>query len=241
MTSFQQKLKRAAQRAGIVMADTLAQKLTRHWQLLSEANAHYNLTAIVEPDIATEKHYMDCLIAGAVITSQLKPGATVADIGSGGGFPGLIWAAAWPELKYTLIESSQKKHVFLQEAAIAMEIGNVQILCRRAEEAGRDPDLRAAFTAAVARAVSNLSVLMEYALPLLAQDGLFFAMKGPCPKKELLGAARALELLGGTAADTTYYHLPISDEKRSIVVIHKTSVTPDKYPRRPGLPGKRPL
>ena len=111
----------------------------------------------------------------------------------------------------------------------------------RAEEAGRNPALRAAFDVVTARAVAELNVLAEYSLPLLQEGGFFLALKGPEPQEELAAAAHALELLGGTVEQVLNYSLPSSREGRSVVVIRKSVPTPEKYPRRPGMPSKRPL
>jgi 16S rRNA (guanine527-N7)-methyltransferase len=241
MDIFQKQLVTSAQTAGIFLEKSLMVTLIRHWHLLSEANTRFNLTAIRDPEIAAEKHYVDCLIAGSAITARLNAGGTIADLGSGGGFPGLVMAAVRPEFAYTLIESAQKKAAFLNDCVAAMNLTEVKVLSCWAEAVGHDPLFRGCFSAVVARAVSELAVLAEYALPLLANNGLFFAMKGPAPDDELRAAATALDLLGGTAEDVIHYALPILGEKRSMIVIRKTAATPDKYPRRPGIPIKRPL
>lgn len=241
MNGFRQKLITGAQTAGLSLDETLTKALALHWQRLLEANTRFNLTAITNEDAATDKHYLDCLLAGEAIAPLINAGDTVADIGSGGGFPGLILAAARPELYVTLIESSRKKAEFLEECAAALGIVDLAVFSCRAEDAGRQPDLRGSFSAVTARAVSELSVLAEYALPLLAPNGVFFAMKGPCPREETEKAAGALDLLGGVVEETRYYTLPFSREKRSVVILRKTAPTPDKYPRRPGIPVKRPL
>lgn len=165
----------------------------------------------------------------------------MADIGSGGGFPGLVWAAAYPELSFTLIESSQKKTAFLERSAAGMGLERLQALPLRAEEAGRDPALRGSFHLVTARAVADLAVLAEYALPLLREGGMFMALKGPDPQEELTASAHAVELLGGSTEQVVCYQLPLSGEGRSVVLVRKNAPTPEKYPRRPGMPTKRPL
>ena len=107
--TLQQLIEKLAQEAGLPLKPELAEKLALHWQLLTEANRQFNLTAITDPETAAQKHYLDCLQAAAAVRSWLPQSGQVADIGSGGGFPGLVWAAAYPELSFTLIESSQKK------------------------------------------------------------------------------------------------------------------------------------
>ena len=238
---MQQLIEQLAQQANLPLAAGLAQKLSCHWQLLAEANSHFNITAITDPAAAAEKHYLDCLLAGAAAAAYLPATGAVADIGSGGGFPGLVLAAASPQLDFTLIESSQKKTAFLLESAAQMGLDNLRAVPLRAEEAGRNPSLRAAFDVVTARAVAELNVLAEYSLPLLREGGFFLALKGPEPQEELAGAAHALKLLGGTVAQVLTYSLPCSQEGRSVVVLRKSAPTPEKYPRRPGMPNKRPL
>lgn len=225
---------------GLAGPEHLLQKLACHWQLLSKANACFNLTAITQPEAAAPKHYADCLAAAEALKKLLPQGGKVADIGSGGGFPGLVMAAACPETDFTLIESSRKKTDFLKETASAMGLTGVRALPLRAEEAGRDASLRESFDLVTARAVAELAVLAEYSFPLLKTGGVFFAMKGPDPTEELAAAANALSLLGGECEQILHYELPCG-ESRSLLIIRKKQATPDKYPRRPGMPAKRPL
>lgn len=232
---------KAAAAAGLPLEETLLERLAQHWQLLEEANRRFNLTAITDPELAAEKHYLDCLLALKAAESCWQRPGRIADIGSGGGFPGLVQAAALPQREFTLLESSHKKCDFLNDCAAAMSLPKVEALCWRAEEAGRRDELRGAFALVTARAVAELAVLAEYALPLLEQGGLLLALKGPQPEEELDAAANALRLLGGETQQILRYQLPLSGEGRSVVVIAKTAPTPDKYPRRPGMPSKRPL
>ena len=117
---------------GLAGPEHLLQKLACHWQLLSKANACFNLTAITQPEAAAPKHYADCLAAAEALKKLLPQGGKVADIGSGGGFPGLVMAAACPETDFTLIESSRKKTDFLKETASAMGLTGVRALPLRA-------------------------------------------------------------------------------------------------------------
>lgn len=212
--------------------------LERHWQLLLAANREFNLTAISDPEQAAEKHYADSLLARPAFAG--RPGRAL-DIGSGGGFPGLVLAVACPDWDFTLLEATGKKCAFLERCGRELGLSNVRVLNCRAEEAGRDPALRAGFDLATARAVAPLAVLAEYALPLLRLGGRLAALKGAGWEAELAQAEAALALLGGGVAQAIPQQLPRSGDQRALLLIEKLAPTPDKYPRRPGIPQKRPL
>ena len=215
------------------------EQLALHWSLVKAAQAQFNLTAILEDDQARSKHYLDCLALLPLINTSPAP-RRLLDIGSGGGFPGLVIAVACPQLSVTLLEATQKKCAFLSSCGQQLGLSNLRVINARAEEAGRDPELRGSFDLVSARAVAGLNVLLELALPLLTMGGRLLAMKGEAWQEELAQAAPALTLLGGAARPTYEYSLPGGD-RRAIVDIEKQSPTPDKYPRRPGMPNKRPL
>ena len=221
------------------MDKAFAEKLDIHWQLLEEANSRFNLTALKDTKEAAQKHYLDCLPAAEFVLSRMEKGSRIGDIGSGGGFPGLILALFCPEHKLVLMEAAQKKAAFLEEAAAAMGLKNVQVLAVRAEEAGRDKELRGSFDMLTARAVAEMAVLAEYCLPLLKKDGIFMAMKGAAAAEELEAARTALDILGGVYESSVPY--TVAEAKRELIIIKKSGETPDKYPRRPGMPTKRPL
>lgn len=215
-------------------------RLALHWQLLSAANRAFNLTAITDDVTAAEKHYYDSLLALPALGGAAA-GAAVADIGSGGGFPGLVLAAACPQLRFTLIEATGKKCEFLVDCSQKMHLDNVKVINMRAEEAGRRPELRGQFDYVTARAVAPLAVLVEYAAPLLRVGGSLVAMKGGNFAAERQEAENALRLLHCTAAPTQCHTLPQSGEQRALIIIRKEMETEEKYPRRPGMPHKRPL
>ena len=241
MGNFSERLNEGARIAKLPLSNRLAGLLAQHWQLLQAANRRFNLTAIDDEQTAAEKHYLDCLIA-AQLSDSLWPGdGYAADLGSGGGFPGLVLAAAYPARRFILLDSARKKTDFLNDCAAALDLANAEARPLRAEEAGQQPQLRGCFDCIMARAVAELAVLAEYALPLLRPGGIFLAWKGPEPQAEIAGAAQAMALLGGETRQILSYTLPFSAEGRSLVVIGKSGETPQKYPRRPGMPGKRPL
>jgi 16S rRNA (guanine527-N7)-methyltransferase len=235
------QLKQLAQKAQIEIDQQLLNRLELHWQLLDSANKQFNLTAITDQNAAADKHYLDCLLAGQLLIPQLDLPCAAADIGTGGGFPGLVLAAMLPDNPFTLIESSQKKAAFLGDCAQELALREIKVLPLRAEQAGQQPHLRAGFDLLTARAVAELAVLAEYALPLLKIGGVFAAFKGPKAAEEVSQASKALEILGGAIEKQLDYKLPDSGDSRCLILIRKEQPTPDKYPRRAGMPLKRPL
>ncbi len=224
---------------GLTLPESTIDRLALHWQLVREANRAFNLTAITQDGQAAEKHYLDSLLALPVLR-QLAP-QRVADIGSGGGFPGLVLAAACPELDFLLLEASAKKAAFLADCAARMELPRVQVQQLRAEKAGRDPLLRRSFDLVTARAVAHTAVLCEYALPLLRPGGRLLLYKGPGFPQEAAEAAHALAELNGSLGELRQYTLPQSGEQRILGQVIAGESCNEKYPRREGMPEKRPL
>ncbi|MDO4733409.1 MAG: 16S rRNA (guanine(527)-N(7))-methyltransferase RsmG [Bacillota bacterium] len=230
-------LRSTGERAGIRLDDLAWARLARHWELVQEANSKFNLTAITEREQAVEKHYLDSLLALELLDSL--PGE-ICDLGSGGGFPGLVLAIARPERPITLVEATEKKCVFLEECAAELGLSQLQVVNARAEEAGRDPALRERFPLVTARALAALNVLCEYGLPLLAEGGTLLAYKGAGWEEEVAAAANALDLLNAGLGESRLYQLPGGDQ-RCLLRVEKRGPCPEKYPRRPGMPTKRPL
>ena len=175
-----------------------------------------------------------------VLLDHLGDANTVVDVGSGGGLPGLPLKIARPELKLTLVESDQAKAAFLVQAVARLGLGEVEVVARRAEEVGRDQRYREAFDVAVARALAPMPVLAELCLPLVRVGGRLLAQKTDTEKEEIDAAKHAIELLGGTLEAV---HPAASTARKSGVVVEVTKVraTPDGYPRRPGVPNRKPL
>ena len=211
--------------------------LQTHWQLVQAASARFNLTAVNDEE-AAEKHYRDCLAVRAVLAS-LPAGSRVLDLGSGAGFPGLVLAAVFPALSFTLLDATAKKCDFLRDTAAVMGLSNVDVICGRAEDIGRG-ELRESFGLVTARAVASLRELIELALPLLKTGGALLAYKGAKYQAEIDEAAHALAELRGEIGEVTEYALAGGD-RRALVAVRKLAPTPAKYPRRPGMPHKRPL
>ncbi|MBR5430068.1 MAG: 16S rRNA (guanine(527)-N(7))-methyltransferase RsmG [Firmicutes bacterium] len=211
--------------------------LQRHWQAVQEAGSRFNLTAVADAE-AGDKHYRDCLAAREPVAA-LPSGSRVLDLGSGAGFPGLVLAAVCPEQRFILVDATAKKCDFLRQTAGALALTNVEVVCGRAEELGRG-ELRESCALVTARAVAALRELVELALPLLQHGGRLLALKGGAYGQEIDEASHALSELGGRVSDARTYTLP-GGEQRALVLVEKLAPTPAKYPRRTGLPHKRPL
>jgi 16S rRNA (guanine527-N7)-methyltransferase len=204
-------------------------------RLLLDANARLNLTRVVEPDTVARLHLLDSLAA----LPMLPPAGTVADLGSGGGVPGIVLALARPDLRWTLVDSVGKKADALRGFVAALGISNVEVLAERVEVLGRGP-ARESFDLVTARACASLPVLAEYALPLLRVGGTLLAWKGRISSEELAAGAAASELLGGGVPEVRPTGVAALGDHR-FVVIGKRRPTEPRWPRRPGEPARRPL
>ncbi len=207
--------------------------------LLLEWNAHTNLTAITDPLEIEVKHFLDSL----TLLRAMRPaaGTRVVDVGSGAGFPGVPLKIVFPHISLTLVEATGKKAAFLEHLARELKLRDVKVVNCRAEECGQDAAHRERYDLALARAVAAMPTLVEYLLPLCRVGGQCVAYKGEHAPQEAAQAENALRVLGGRLRQLVPVELPGVAETRYLVVIDKTAATPDKYPRRPGVPAKRPL
>lgn len=198
--------------------------LRKYFSLLIEANSKMNLTRITDEGEVYEKHFFDSLRIAKNLDFH---GKSIVDIGSGAGFPGIPLAIAFPDSHITLVESSHKKSLFLEEVSEKLSLSNVTVICARAEELIAQ---RESFDLAVSRAVASLPILLELVLPLVKVGGYFVAMKGEKGEEELSLSKRALKLFGGEMEKKDDSPLPNGD-KRLNIYIKKISKTPAKYPR----------
>jgi 16S rRNA (guanine527-N7)-methyltransferase len=211
----------------------------RYADLLSEWNQKINLTAIKTPEEIRRKHFLDSF--SCMLVTKGTPTHQMIDIGTGAGFPGLPLKILHPEMHLTLVESVAKKTNFLSLVVQELGLKPVEIITERAEIVGQDPDHRERYDWAVARAVAGLPILVEYLLPLARVGGFVLAQKGDTALEEIKAAQPAIAALGGKAREPIPVALPGVPEKRFLVVIEKTHPTPAQYPRRVGIPSKRPL
>lgn len=233
------RLIEGARGMGIEMSEDQARKFIRYHEMLTEANAQFNLTRVPD-DIAeaVDRNYLDSI---SPVAKALPEGIrTLADVGSGAGFPGIPLAIMRPDIHITMIDALGKRVKFLQD--VIEELGlNARAIHGRAEEAGRKPELREQFDAVTSRAVAAMNILCEFALPLVKVGGCMIAYKGPIWQEEVDGAANALELLGGKFREVIDAPIPGRDWQHTLVMIEKVSPVSDRFPRRPGMPEKKPL
>jgi 16S rRNA (guanine527-N7)-methyltransferase len=206
---------------------------------LLEWNQNVNLTAITAPEAIEMRHFLDSL--SVLLGVAFPPGARVMDVGTGAGFPGLPLRLISPKIELTLLEATAKKTHFLEHIVTQLKLNNVQILNARAEEAGHHPHRREQSDIVLARAVAQMPTLSEYLLPFCKIGGRCVALKGETASAEVQQAETALRILGGHVEKLIPVELPQVAETHYLVVIEKIAATPPQYPRRPGIPAKRPL
>lgn len=203
-------------------------------------NEKVNLTAITEPEAIEVRHFADSLTTLMVMRPR-TPGLRVIDVGTGAGFPGIPLKIVCPAIELTLVEATGKKVDFLRHIVETLKLGQVTLVNERVETIGQMPEHREQYDWALARAVASMNTLMEYLLPLVKVGGHALAMKGESGPQETSEAQEAIRLLGGRLVQLTPVELPTVAETRYLVDVEKIAQTPPKYPRRPGMPNKRPL
>ena len=231
-------LKTNAADYGIEISSDLAEKLQKYAELLKDWNEKINLTAITDDEGIAVKHFLDCLLVSKA--TDFKKGSKVIDVGTGAGFPGLVIAAAYPEVEVTLLDSTGKKLKAVENMAQEMGVTNAQVIHMRAEEAGKKPEFREKYDFATARAVAELRVLLEYTLPFVKVGGTFLSLKGASAVDEIDGAKASLKTLGGKIEGINEFTLPGGD-KRAIINVKKISHIPPKFPRVSAQIAKKPL
>lgn len=212
-------------------------RFARYCTALQQWNQRMNLTAITDDEGVAEKHFADSLLPLTMV--ELPQGASLVDVGSGAGFPGLPMALVRPDLRITFLDSLQKRLTFLEALTAELKVP-AGMLHARAEEAGQNRAYREQFDVATARAVANLNALAEYCLPLVKVGGSFLAMKGASGEEERAAAAGAIRRLGGEYRETRTFRLPGGDV-RTLILCKKISQTPTAYPRNGGKIAKSPL
>src|SRR6056297_1365391 len=211
----------------------------KYKDLIIEWNKKINITSIDSEEEIYLKHFIDSIIIKKYVI--IKKGSKTIDIGTGGGFPGIPLKLIDNDMRITLLDSLNKRIKFLEEVVKELNLEEVDCIHARAEELGQDKNYREKYDYGFSRAVASLNVLLEYVLPFIKKDGLFIAFKGSNFNDEIQDSKNALNLLGGEIIDVKEYNLPESDISRSLIIVKKIYNTPNKYPRRPGTPNKKPL
>lgn len=224
---------------GIQLTPKQVSAFQRFERELLEWNAKHNLTAIREPEGIRSKHFLDSLTC--LLAWRERPPQTLIDVGTGAGFPGIPLKIIYPALKLTLVDSVGKKLDFCRHVTTALGMRDVKCVQARAEEIGLQKEHRERYDWAVARAVATLPVLAEYLLPLVRIGGAALAQKGASGPQEAQSAQNAIQILGGHLRQIIPVLLPGVAEERFLIVVDKVSATPPGYPRRVGLPAKRPI
>ncbi|HHU50508.1 MAG TPA: 16S rRNA (guanine(527)-N(7))-methyltransferase RsmG [Firmicutes bacterium] len=206
---------------------------------LFSANQKTNLTAITDWQEAIIKHLIDSLLI--VKTDYWQHAEKILDIGSGAGFPGIPLALCHRDREIVLVEANQKKAAFLHQIKDLFKLSNLRIISDRAESVAHCRQYREQFHLVTARAVANLPTLLELATPFCRIGGVFIAYKGPDINEEVITAQVAFEILGSEFVKSYAFVLPCGKGKRNLIVCQKIAATPEKYPRRPGIPNKKPL
>ena len=238
MNTSPSRLAESAAALGVALAESQAQQLERLAALLAEGARAFNLTAVTDPPEIEQKHLLDSLSVLVALPANTR---RLIDVGTGAGFPGIPLKIARPEVEVTLLEATGKKVVWLNETILALGLRGVSAVAGRAEEVGHDPQHRERYDVSVARAVAPLGVLCELCLPFVKVGGRFIAQKSATgAEAEGPAAARALELVGGRLLEVVpVRHAALPN--RVLVVVEKVRETSAAYPRRPGMPTKRPL
>lgn len=227
----------ALSKENVTLNDTQISQFEKYYQLLIEWNEKMNLTAITEPTEVAIKHFYDSITF--LFHTDIKECGKVIDVGTGAGFPGIPLKIMRPDIQLTLLDSLNKRLIFLQEVCDNIGI-DAEIIHKRAEEGGRDKNLREKFDIATSRAVANMNTLSEYLMPFVKVKGKMVAMKGKNGAEELANAKGAIKTLNGEIVKCDEFLLPNGDE-RTIIVVNKKSHTPMQYPRQGGKIKNNPL
>jgi len=238
-------LVRGARQLGVELDARQLDLFERYYRLLKSASARISLTSVTGYEAVQQRHFLESL---ALLPALRQVGLLasdgrerVLDLGTGAGLPGLPLKIAAPDLRLTLLEATARKAAFLREAAGELALEQVEVLTGRAEELSREGGRREAYDLVVARAVAPLPTLLELALPFLRIGGVLAAPKGSGAPQEVTQSERALGLLGGELISVAPLVVPDAQRRPRLVLVRKVAPTPEAYPRRPGIPGKRPL
>ena len=237
--AFLEKMEAGLKQINIPYSDEQLDQLWEYYTFFLAENKKYNLSSITEMDEAVKKHFLDSLVILPHV--EVKKKKRWIDIGTGAGFPGMVLKIFLPGDSFYLIDSSSKKVNFLMQLIYKLDLQGIKAAHGRAEDLANEEGWRAGFDYATSRAVASLNILLEYTVPFLKIGGTAYLYKGPEYEAEINEAQNALEVLGAEVKDAVELNVPGLEAERYLLIIEKTRKTPQKYPRRPGMPKKRPL
>jgi 16S rRNA (guanine527-N7)-methyltransferase len=236
---YMEKLKAGAKKLGLHLTPSQLSQYETYYQELMTWNKRVNLTAITDYEEVQIKHFLDSLTL--VLAQPINTGVRLIDVGTGAGIPGIPLKIAFPSIGLVLLEAVAKKAAFLRHISQKLGLEDVEIVVGRAEEIAHRSEYREKFDLVLSRAVAPLPTVVELVLPFCAIGGSFIAQKKGGTSEEVSNAARAIDIMGGRLREIRAVDLAEFADKRFLVIIDKLSPTPAKYPRRPGIPAKRPL
>lgn len=236
---MEDKFDNELEKMNIRLTDDQKSQFDLYYELLIEWNRVMNLTGITDYDEVNLKHFTDSLTISRIIDmAQIN---TLIDVGTGAGFPGIPIKIAFPHIKVYLLDSLNKRIKFLNEVIKKLGLKNIYAFHGRAEDFAKDRQYREKFDVCVSRAVANLSTLSEYCIPFVKTGGYFVSYKGGDSDEEVVRSENAITLLGGEIENTDRFFLPDTDMGRTLIKIRKRKSTPNRYPRKAGIPSKEPL
>ena len=238
------KLVNICNKINIEISDDQINCFEKYYELLIEKNKVMNLTAITDKEDVIVKHFIDSIALIPYLTDKginTNNDLKIIDIGTGAGFPGLPLKIMMPDVKFTLLDSLNKRVSFLNEVIDELKLKDIEALHGRAEDYASDNKYREKYDICVSRAVANLSTLSEYCIPFVKEDGFFISYKAGESEEEINNSKNAIKILGGKINKVEEFVLPGTDVSRVFVFIRKLELTDKKYPRKAGVPAKKPL
>ena len=232
-------LKSRIGKLGIDLTDNMLHQYVTYYEMIVEKNKVMNLTAITDFEEFVDKHFADSL--SLIKTVDLSKVHYVMDVGTGAGFPAIPLKIAFPHLQITMLDSLQKRMLFIDQVVNELQLSNMKTIHGRAEEIGHDPRYREKHDLCVSRAVANLSTLSEYCIPFVKKGGFFISYKSGGSLEEIQEAEKAIKVMGGKRNQLCQFTLPDTDITRILVPVKKIAPTPKKYPRKAGMPNKSPI
>jgi len=237
LNEFKELMKENLKGLNIELSDLQLKQFYDYMNILLEWNKFMNLTGITEPEEVITKHFIDSL----TVLDKIDKNASIIDVGTGAGFPGIPIKIAFPEAKVVLLDSLNKRIKFLNEVIEKLGLKNIETIHGRAEEYGRNKNHREKYDIAIARAVAPLNILLEYLMPFVKTEGKCLCMKGSSSEEEIKNSKNAVKILGGELIKTEDFYIPNTDMKRRIIQVNKIKETNNRYPRKAGTPSKEPL